>query len=266
MYLSYWKLREKPFENTSDARFFYQSPQHQEGLSRLVYVVREGKGAGLLTGTYGCGKTLLSHALQAELERDVYRVAFLTNPRLDDVEMLRMIVHHLGGAEVPVRKADILMALENIFETNLREGKKTVIIVDEAHAIEQPSIFEEIRLLLNHQSGNQFLLTLLLLGQPELKTKVEANKQLNQRIAMRYHLLGLTPEETAGYVHHRLLIAGCKSELFRDDALAMLHERSGGIPRRINQICDMALLAGMNRRTDLVTADLVQEAIDTLDH
>lgn len=265
MYLQYWHLKEKPFENTPDPKFLYNSPQHEEGLSRLIYVVREGKGAGLLTGIYGCGKTLLGHALADELEKDVYRVAFLTNPRLDDIEMLRMIVYLLGASEVPTRKADLLMALGQIFDANLRDGKKTVIVIDEAHAIEQPSIFEEIRLLLNFQSRQQFLLTLLILGQPELKNKVESNKQLNQRIAMRFHLQGLTTEETAHYVHHRLLIAGAKAELFDEESLVLIHERSGGIPRRINQICDISLLNGMTRQSPIVGADIVREAITSLE-
>ena len=267
MYLDHWKLNEKPFENTPDPRFFYQSPQHKEGLSRLIYVVREEKGAGLITGTYGCGKTLLGHTLFAELEKDIYRVAFLTNPRLDDIEMLRMIIYLLEGQQqVPTRKADVLMSLEHVLASNMRDGKKTVIVIDEAHTIEQNSIFEEIRLLLNYQLENQFLLTLLLFGQPELKGKIESNKQLNQRIAMRYHLQGLTMEETAGYIEHRLLVAGGKSEIFEDNALSLVFERSGGIPRRINQICDMALLTGMTLKAEKISTNIIKEAIESLEH
>lgn len=265
MYLNYWGLKEKPFENTPNPRFLYHSAQHEEGLSRLIYVVREGKGAGLLTGIYGCGKTLLSRALFGELEKDIYRVAFITNPRLDDVEMLRMVLFHLGVAEVPARKADILMKLEQILSENLRDGKKTIVVVDEAHAIENPVIFEELRLLLNFQSESQFLLTLLILGQPELKGKIESNKQLDQRIAMRFHLQGFTMEETAHYVHHRLLIAGARRELFDEGSLVMAHERSGGIPRRINQICDISLLTGMSRQAEVVDAGVIKEAIESLE-
>lgn len=261
MYLQYWHLKEKPFENTPDPRFLYHSSQHEEGLSRLLYVVREGKGAGILTGVYGCGKTLLAHALSQELEKDVYRVAFLTNPRLGDVEMLKMIIYLLCGTEIPTQKADILMSLEQILISNLQDGKKTVIVIDEAHAIEQNSIFEEIRLLLNFQTQQQFLLTLFLLGQPELKNKIETNKQLSQRIAMRYHLQGLTLEETASYIYHRLLIAGTKRELFDENAIQLVYERSGGIPRRINQICDISLLNGMMHQAEVVNVEIIKEAI-----
>lgn len=265
MYTQYWQLKEKPFENTPDPKFLFHSSQHEEGLSRLIYIVREGKGAGLLTGIYGCGKTLLGHTLNRELQKDIYRVAFLTNPRLDEIELLRMILHLLGGTEIPTRKADILMALEQILTAHLGEGKKTVIVIDEAHAIEQHSIFEEIRLLLNFQTENQFLLTLLLFGQPELKNKIEANKQLNQRIAMRYHLKGLTQEETANYIYHRLAIAGAKREIFEEAALALVHERSGGIPRKINQLCDMSLLTSMVKKKEKVDNEIVKEAIESVE-
>ncbi|MBI2118311.1 MAG: AAA family ATPase [Elusimicrobia bacterium] len=265
MYLSYWKLNEKPFENSPDPKFLYYSPQHEEGLARLIYVVREGKGAGLLTGTYGCGKTLLGNALYQELEKDIYRVAFLTNPRLDSVEMLRMIIHFLGGTNIPQRKSDILINLEEILRSNLRDGKKTVIVIDEAHAIEENSVFEEIRLLLNFQMENRFLLTLLILGQPELKNKIDSIKQLTQRIAMRYHLESLNQEETSSYIKHRLKIAGNDGDIFEDETLNLIYERSGGIPRRINQICDIGLLTGMTHQLQKINVNIMKEAIETLE-
>ena len=135
-----------------------------------------------------------------ELENSVYKVAILTNPRLDDIEMLRMIAYYLGVTEPPTRKADILITLERVLQNNLNDGKKTVIVIDEAHAIEDKNIFEEIRLLLNFQHDDKFLLTLLILGQPELKEKIEANKQLNQRIAMRFYLEAAEPRRN-GTLH-----------------------------------------------------------------
>ena len=264
MYLSYWKLKENPFENTPDPRFLYHSPQHEEALSRLVYVVRETKGFGLLTGTYGCGKTLLAHALFNELEKDVYRVAYITNPRLDDIELLRMILHSLGFDNLPNRKADLLIKLEEILIANINDGRKTVLVIDEAHAIELPTIFEELRLLLNYQYENQFMLSILLLGQPELKGKVDSSKQLSQRISMRYHLSSLSREETELYIFHRLVIAGSKSGLFDEEALGLIFDRSGGIPRRINQICDLSLLNGMHCKSELIDSLIIKETIDSI--
>ena len=265
MYLQFWNLKERPFENTPDPKFLYHSAQHEEGLPRLLYVVREGKGAGLLTGTYGCGKTLLSRALSRELEGDIFKVAYITNPRLTDTEMLKTILHLLGGSQIPQGKGEILIALEKILSSNARDGKKTVVVVDEAHAIEDPLLFEEIRLLLNYQTDDSFLLTLLLLGQDELKDKVAQIKQLDQRLALRFHLAALRQEEAAGYVNHRLVIAGAKNEIFDEGALAMVFHRSGGIPRRINQICDMSLLTAMSHKSSKVTEPMVHEAVESLD-
>ncbi|MCK4244242.1 MAG: AAA family ATPase [Candidatus Omnitrophica bacterium] len=262
MYEEYWGLKEKPFENTPDPRFLYRSIQHKEALSRLFYVVREGKGAGMLTGIFGCGKTVLGHALLKELESDIYKLGFVTNPRLEAVELLRMIIHSLGREELPTRKTEVLVALNELLVNNLRDGKKTVIIIDEAHSIEEKEVFEEIRLLLNYQLEDKFLLTLLLLGQPELKEKIENNKQLLQRIAMRYNLEALSLKETEKYIYHRLAIAGSDgSRLFDIKSLKKIYQHSGGIPRRINQICDMSLLIGFDKRSKKINEGIVGEAV-----
>jgi general secretion pathway protein A len=264
MYVDYWHLKEKPFENTPDPKFFYNSSHHEEAFARMIYVVKEGKGAGMLTGIFGCGKTVLSRALYVELERSMCKVAIITNPRLNDVGLLRMICHQLGKTSVPNEKADVLMALEDMLKNNMRDGKKSVIVIDEAHLIEDIHIFEEIRLLLNYQENNKFLLTLILMGQPELKEKVESNKQLLQRIAIRYHLEGLNEEETAHYIEHRLKVAQ-GSGIFTPAAMKVVYEQSGGIPRRINQICDMCLFAAFGRHITSITDDIVREAVESLE-
>lgn len=265
MYETYWRLNLKPFENTPDPRFLFHSPQHEEAITRMLYVIRENKGAGYVSGIYGCGKTMIARAVLQELEKDIYRVAFVANPRLNDEEMLRMILYRLTGQEPPQRKADVLIALERLLEANDRDGKRTVVVVDEAHAIQSPEIFEEIRLLLNFQTDQKFLITVLLLGQPELKSLIDASKQLSQRISMRYHLQGLSKEETALYVTHRLKVAGAGRPIFTPEALATIHARTGGIPRRINQVCDLALLAGYGSQAETIGPNLIQEAAETIE-
>jgi len=262
MYEEYWGLKEKPFENTPDPRFFYRSPQHEEALGRLLYVVREGKGAGMLTGVFGCGKTVLGRTLLKELENDVYKIGFITNPRLETTELLRMILHSLGRKNLPERKTEVLVALNELLVHNIRDGKKTILIIDEAHTIEEKGVFEEIRLLLNYQLENKFLLTLLLFGQPGLTEEIESNKPLLQRIAIRYNLNPLSLEETKKYVYHRLAIAaGDGSGLFDLKSLEKIYQYSGGIPRRINQICDMCLLIGFDKKKEKIDEEIIKEAM-----
>ena len=201
MYLEHWGLKEMPFENTPDPRFLYYSAEHEEALTRLLYVIENRKGAGMLTGVFGCGKTLIGQAILSELAKEKYKTAIITNPRLDDIDLLRMITYLLGAVEPPRAKTDILIALNNIISDNIRDGKEIVIIIDEAHCIENNSIFEELRLLLNLQLPDRFLLTLLLFGQPELMQKMETNKQFNQRITIRCHLDSLGLEDTLEYIN-----------------------------------------------------------------
>ncbi len=270
MYEEYWGLKEKPFENTPDPHFLYHSPQHEEGLMRLVYAVKEGKGAAMLTGVFGCGKTVLAQALLDELDEDIYKIALINNPQLTHIELLMDIASRLGvTSSLPAKRTEVLTnlilgALEAVLRDNLNDGKETVVIIDEAHIIEDKQIFEELRLLLNLQMRDRFLLTLLLLGQPELVTKVENIKPLAQRIAISYHLDRLNEEDSTKYIIHHLKVAQQSRPMFTDRAVKLVYERSGGIPRRINQICDMSLFTGYGKRQEIIDEDTVLEAIKGL--
>ncbi|MCX7927415.1 MAG: AAA family ATPase [Candidatus Omnitrophica bacterium] len=245
MYEAYWGLTEKPFENTPDPRFFYYSQQHKEAIARMLYVVREHKGAALFTGEYGCGKTLLSRILWQELQQENrYQPVFILNPRLSGVEFIQEIVHQLGGAFESQAKIDLFHCLHKILYANHNANKHSVIIIDEAQAIKDKDTFEEIRLLLNFQLDNAFLLTIILLGQPELKFTVMSLPQFMQRMAVRFHLKAFNEIETRQYIEHRLAVCGVKRQLFADEAYKEIYVVTGGIPRRINTICDLALLVG----------------------
>lgn len=265
MYEAYWGLTEKPFENTPDPRFIYYSSQHEEGLSRLLYAVSEGKGAAMLTGVFGCGKTLLGRTLLKELDKDIYKTAFITNPYLNYEELLMHIVYNLGGKDLPSRKTDVLVntvleRLSEILENNMRDGKKTVIIIDEAHVIRNKEVWEGLRLILNFQLEDRFLLTLLLLGQPELKELIDGNKQFSQRIAVRCHLGSLNEKETKGYILYRLSVAGRNQAIFTEEAYKLIYKKSGGIPRRINHICDLILFSGFGKDLSIIDENIVKEA------
>lgn len=265
MYEKYWGLSEKPFLNTPDPRFIYYSAQHEEALSRLIYTVQERIGAGMLTGVFGCGKTILAYTLLRELSAEKYKTAYIANPRLDDVDLLRMIAHHLGASEPPpIRKTDVLNTLQSILLNNMRNGKETVIIIDEAHAIDDNNVFEEIRLLLNFQLEDRFLLTLLLLGQPELKQKIDNNIQLEQRINIKCYLDSLNIEDTRNYIIHRLAVVKRTEPIFTEKAINSIFNYSGGIPRRINRLCEICLLSGFIKRVDKIDDDVIQEEIKGL--
>lgn len=266
MYTQYWQLTEKPFENTADPRFLYYSGQHQEAFSRLTYAINEQKGAAFLTGVFGCGKTVIAQAVLASLSRGKFETAFVVNPQLSHVELLREIVYDLGLKDnLPTLKTDILHRLSEMLRNNMDNGKNTVVFIDEAHLIDDTLIFEELRLLLNLQYKNKFLLTLILLGQPELKDKINNIKQFQQRISIKHHLGGLNHKETEEYIKYRVKTAGTEKQLFEDAAIKLIFEQSGGIPRRINQICDMSLLVGLSKKQEAIDKKTIQEVIEDLE-
>lgn len=263
MYLKHWNLRKLPFENTPDTDFFYESEKHREASSRLRYVVEERKACAVLTGVYGCGKTLVLRALEREYKKKGCVFSFVNNPRLDDLGLLRMILHNFTGYNVPRSKEDVLMGLEKFVRETYNDGKHVVIAIDESQLIDNENVFEELRLLLNFQTETRFLVTLLLSGQPELKEKLGSNKQFSQRITLSYNLPALDREETAAYVRHRLGVAGGSEGMFLPEALELVYERSGGIPRWINNIANMSLLAAFSKGASSVDAALVAEGAES---
>ncbi len=266
MYEAYWHLKEKPFENTPDPRYIFYSQQHQEALARLVYVARERKGAALLTGEYGSGKTLLSRVLWEELQQEHrYRSVFILNPRLTGLEFIQEIVYQLNGEPPSPNKIELFHTLHKVLYANHNSGKHTVIMIDEAQAIENREIFEELRLLLNFQLDNAFLLTIILLGQPELRHIVAHLPQLSQRMMVRYHLRALSEEETRLYIEHRLRVAQSPAPLFNEEALKEIYFYSTGIPRHINNICDLALLVGYANGAKVIDRTIIVNISEDLE-
>ncbi|NIO49837.1 MAG: AAA family ATPase [Candidatus Aminicenantes bacterium] len=266
MYEAHWGLKEKPFENTPDPRFIYLSHEHLEAAARLTYVIKQRKGAALLTGEYGCGKTIISRLILEILPKDKFEVGLVTNPLLNPLELLREICLQMGikiSRKMP--KTKLLKELNQLFYENMNKGKDTVLIIDEAQAVKDLNSFEELRLLLNFQLNDRFLLTLLLIGQPELREKIDELKQLKQRLALRYHLNPLNKEDTEKYIVHRLGIAGAKKKIFTNNASCAIWDDSEGVPRMINSICDMSLLVGYTKGLREINADIAKKAAQGLD-
>lgn len=152
MYNEYWGLSEDPFDNIPNPKFLYHSKEHEEALFRLLYVVEQRKGAALLTGIFGCGKTVLGRALLSKLNKNIYRIALINNPHLKSVELLRSIARQLGVTELSEKLNEMsadtfLQRIEEVLVNNANDGKETLIIIDEAHMIKDDDIFEELRLL-----------------------------------------------------------------------------------------------------------------------
>jgi len=271
MYEQYWNLKEKPFQNTPDPRYLYLSPQHEDALMKLSYVITQGLGCGMLTGVFGCGKTLLGRAILNDLGKDRVRSCFITNPSVSEpAELLRAVVRGLNPQALPEKKTELLAdsmleKLNNILLDNTREGKQNIVIIDEAHTIEDGRIFEQLRMILNFQLEDRFLLTLLIFGQPELRDKVDANKPLDQRVAVRCHLDALKEDEIGNYINHRLKIAGrvdaSGNQIFSPEAIKTVFQHTGGIPRRINTLGDLVLMEGFAKKVQKIDKDVVTAVI-----
>ncbi|ACM20514.1 ATPase, putative [Geotalea daltonii FRC-32] len=259
MYKTFYGFREKPFSKTPDPRFLYMSVGHREALARLQYVLEEREIA-ILTGEIGCGKTTISRALMDAMG-DVYHFCFIFNPRLAAIEFLRVIAANLG-VEKPSTAKDFLLgeitqALYDLHEN----GRCLVVVVDEAQLIPDREIFDEIRLLTNFQLDDQNLLSIIIMGQPELRRIVSAPlfEPFRQRVAMTYHLLPLTLEETQEYLDFRMTVAGGCAGLFAPDAVQRIYELTGGVPRKINTLATNALLTGFAKDLAWIDASVIED-------
>jgi len=263
MYLEYWGLKKYPFEDVPDPEFMYYSREHNEGLVRLLYAVKRRKGAALLTGEVGCGKTVLSKIFIQQVSDDEYDIASIINPFHKPLDFLKEILYQFGLNNESNSKADLLDILNGRMLENVKRDKTTLLIIDEAQLIPMET-FEEVRLLLNFHLNDRMLLTLILIGQPELKDIVKGIKQLDQRIGIRYHLNPLDSEEVAKYVSLRLEKAGLVKNIFTSEALDEVYNYTKGVPRRINNLCDMSLLIGFGSKSDYIDSKVVRDAIQDM--
>jgi type II secretory pathway predicted ATPase ExeA len=264
MYEEFYGLKTRCFSKTPDPAFLYMSRSHAEALARLQYAVEEREFA-LLTGEVGSGKTTLTRALIDSLE-DSNRPVLITNPRLSPAQFLRALAKKLGVEKPKHYKADLVEQINACLCEFHEKGISPVVIIDEAQLIPGKDTFEEIRLLTNYQLDDMNLLSLLLVGQTELKDRLKrpAYKALRQRIGIAYHLPPLSEEETAIYVRHRLMVAGRDEKLFGEDAIGLMHSYSGGVPRLINTIATGALLTGFGAGEALVGAGIIEDVVKDL--
>ena len=261
MYLEYWGLQKFPFENVPDPEFMYYSSEHEEALARLIYAVKRNKGAVLLTGEIGCGKTTLSRVFIQQLADSEYDIGLITNPSLEPMDFVKETLYQIGLNPIPSQtKPELLKMLNERMIENMKNNRTTLLIIDEAQLIHRDT-FEEIRLLSNFQLNDRYLLTLVLLGQPELRDTIRGYKQLDQRIAIRYHLNPLNRDNTERYVAFRLEKAGRTNDIFTTAAMEEIYSYSEGVPRKINNICDLALLIAFSMKAEKIDVDIIKKVI-----
>ena len=260
MYLEYWGFKEYPFENVPDPRFFYVSKSHEEALSRLLYAIRMRKGAALLSGEIGCGKTTLTKVCFQHLAPDQFDIGVMVHPRLEGVEFLQEILYQFGINNGSETKVKCLHSIHERMLQNLETRKETILMIDEAHLLSSPAL-EEIRLLLNFQLNDRFLITIILLGQPELIGKVKSIQQLDQRIPIRYHLTPFDLDESREYILFRQKKAGKQDNAFTAEAMDKIHSYTEGVPRKINNLSDLSLLIGFCENQKEVKPEIIEKII-----
>jgi len=266
VYLQFYGLTEPPFDITPDPKFLFYSTKHREAFNHLLYGIRERKGFVQLTGEVGAGKTTLCRAILGQLDGH-FSTALILNPILNADELVKAIGVEFGLPVGNMDRLDTVATINRFLLWQVENGRDAVLIIDEAQNLTE-ELLEQVRMLSNLELDNRKLLQIVLLGQPELRERLDSPnlRQLRQRITVRYHLRPLTFAELSQYIQHRLQISGAKQRpRFTRPALWRIHHYSHGIPRLINALCDKALLAGFVNKTDRISFRIVGRAIRELE-
>jgi len=266
VYLDYYGLTEPPFDITPNPRFMFYSAKHREAFNHLLYGIRERKGFVQLTGEVGAGKTTLCRAMLEKLDHQ-FATALILNPVMSADELMKAIAMEFGLNVTGIDRLDTLSMINMFLLQQVENGKDTLLIIDEAQDLTD-ELLEQVRLLSNLETDNRKLLQIVLMGQPELRDRLNDHKlrQLRQRITVRYHLSPLTASEVAQYVQHRIHVSGGNgAPAFTRPALWRVYHYSKGIPRLVNALCDKALLAGFVRGCERISFGMVGQAIRELE-
>jgi len=260
MYTDHYGLTGQPFQLTPDARFWFESRTHRKAMAYLGYGLAQGEGFIVVTGEIGAGKSTLVAHLMATIDRARLNAISLVSTQVEGDDMLRLTAQGLGIATRAVEKARLLDAVEQRLEEELRAGKRTLLIVDEAQNL-PVSALEELRMLSNFQLAGRALIQIVLLGQPEFRDKLTTAglEQLRQRVIATHHLDAMGADEVEAYVRHRLSVVGWQGRPdFSPAAIAALHAQSGGIPRRVNQLANRVMLHAALEEAATVGAEAVE--------
>ena len=265
MYVELFQLEEPPFQLAPDPQFLFASPQHVRAKTYMESTVLLGDGFVVLTGEIGCGKTTLVESFISELPDD-FQVIQVTQTRVTAVEFLQTLLVELGFEPFEMRKIELLTRLKKYLAEQLQQQRKLVVIIDEAQNLSS-KVLEEVRLLSGIETGKEKALRIIMVGQPELKKKLDSPRleQLKQRVRLQFHLSSLSKPETFAYIQHRLDVAGASGRsIFDDEALDLVYLYSGGVPRLINTLCDTSMLVAFGEDQSNITEKMVELAANDL--
>lgn len=263
IYREHFELNERPFSLVPDPDFMFWSPQHRRAFSMLEYGLLTRAPITLITGEVGAGKTTLLHHLLRSVEDDV-RIGLIANAHGDRGELLRWVLAALSQPTDPAAGyVDLFTQFQSYMISEYSEGRRVILIFDEAQNLSRESL-EELRMFTNINSNKDELLQLILVGQPELREIVSRPdlSQFAQRVASSFHLPAMDADTVTAYVLHRLDIAGATREIFSAESLELIHEATGGVPRLVNQLCDLSMVYAFASDQQYIDANVVLQILD----
>ncbi len=263
LYTEHFGLNVRPFALTPDPDFLYWPPGHQRAYTMLEYGVRAHSPITLITGDVGAGKTTLLLYLVRSLGTEL-KVGLVSNPHGSRAELLRWVLHALEQpAEIEESYVDLFSRFQSFLLSEYAAGRSVVLIFDEAQNLSAEAL-EELRMFININSGKDEVLQLVLIGQPELRALVSRPdmRQFAQRVAASYHLSAMDLKTVRGYIPHRLKVAGCEKRVFTAPAITKIYELTKGVPRLVNQLCDLAMVYAFTKGKHVVTPAILQQVLD----
>jgi type II secretory pathway predicted ATPase ExeA len=262
----FFNLKENPFNNTPDIRFYYESEQHKKALTKLQYLVENRKGLGIVLGHIGAGKTTLSRLLLDKFDSNDYESALIivVHSEITSEWVLKRLNMQLGVENIPEDKPGMLASLYRKLDELNESGKKVVILIDEAQMIKNKEVLEELRGILNFEDEHGKLITFILFGLVDLELNLMMDEPLQQRVAVRCKLDPLDIDGVKNYILHRLKVAGSKNNIFEEQAIKNIYAYSKGIPRVINTLCDNAMFESYLIKRETISGELIQQVAEDL--